>query len=312
MKERRNRREGPLESERMFSDREVDDLLDEAKRVREELRVPAPSAARERAFFTQAVASRSPAALPLRFLVPAALLVAAIAALAGFGRTALPGQTLYPVREALASMGLAATTEEEVQRRIDDAREQLKAARGLQLASPASAWTRVMGAIGDLERARTLAEKLSEDARTGRLATITKLEKRASGMIAAMNERAEQGDESEGDDSSGPGGGDDGGDDDNSGPGGGDDDNSGPGGGDDDSGDDDSSGPGGGDDGGDDDNSGPGGGDDDGSGDDSSGSGSGDDDSSGSGSGDDDSSGSGSGDDDSSGSGSGGDDSDDD
>jgi hypothetical protein len=292
------------------SDEELAVLTARADALRQELQAPAPNAARERALFVQGVGARKSGFFPLRFLAPAAIVVAGIAAVAGFGRTALPGQTLYPVREALASVGLANTPEEEIDRRLTSAREQLREARTLGLADPAAAQTSVLGAIGDLERARTLTDELAREDRAARLTTIALLEERAVDMLVRMSEGPDPEDEIRGEDNSGPGSDNSGPGSDNSGPGS---DNSGPGSGDD-SGGDDSSGSGGGGD--DDDSSGSGSGDDDsddssgsgsGDGDDSSGSGSGDDDSSGSGSGDgDDSSGSGSGDgDDSSGSGSG-------
>ena len=294
------------------ADDELAVLAARASALKTELHTPAPNAARERALFVQGVGGRKSGFLPLRFMVPAALVVAALVAIAGFGRTALPGQTLYPVREALASVGLAKTAEEEIDRRLASAREHITDATTIGLGDPATAQAYVLGAIADLERARTLTDKLSQNARAARLETIGRLEERAVDLLVRINEGPDPEDEIRGEDNSGPGSGDDAGGDDNSGPGSGDDDDdsSGPGSGDDDGGDD-NSGSGSGDDSGGDDNSGSGsGGDDDRDGDgDRSGSGGDSDDSSGSGSGgDDDDSGSGSGggdSDDSSGSGSG-------
>ena len=306
MTERRDERlDETLSTGRRSSDPELDALTEQAERLREELSVPPPAARRQRTLFVQGAAGRSRSFNAFRFLAPAAIVVAGIVALAGFGRTALPGQTLWPVREALSTVGLAATPEEEIDRRIDLARAQCREAADLEISHPLQAQDLVLGAIGDLERARALAEELDRDQRSTYLLAIGEIEDWAIEMIVETEEIAPVDEESPGedDDNSGPGGDDSDGDG-NSGPGGGDsgdDDNSGPGGGGDDN-----SGPGDGDDSGDDDNSGSGS---DGSGgDDSSGSGSGDsggDDSSGSGGGDDSgSSGSGSGD--SSGSGGGG------
>ena len=321
MTERRDKHlDETLVTGRRSSDPEVDALAEQAERVREGLSVLAPEARHERALFVQGIAGRSRSLPALRFLAPAAIVVAGIVALAGFGRNALPGQTLWPVREALSTVGLAATPEEEIDRRIDSARAQCREAADLEISHPEHAQDLVMGAIGDLDRAKALAEDLDPDQRSTYLLAITEIEDWAIEMIVETSERTEEGaGPAEDEDDSGPG--EDSGPSDNSGPGSGDDD-SGSGGGDDSGGDDnsgsgsddsdgdDSSGSGGGDDSGGDDSSGSGSGDSDG--DDSSGSGGGDD-SSGSGSGDsggDDSSGSGSGDSggDSSGSGSGDDD----
>ena len=287
--ERERALDDALRSGETPSDPEVASLAGGADVVRRHLAVPAPDSIRERALFVHGIAARRPAFLPLRFVMPAAIVIGGILAVVGFGRTALPGQTLYPVREALASVGLARTAEEDIDRRLTSARENLAEARSAGLGDPASAQVLVLAAIGDLERARTLTEELPRAERPALLVTIANLEERAVDMLVRIDEGPEAEDEDRGEDNSGPGS-------DNSGPGSDDsDDNSGPGS-------DDS-----------DDNSGPGS-DDSGSGSDDSGdddSGSGSDDSDGndnSGSGSDDSSGSGSGSDDDN-SGSGGDDS---
>lgn len=304
MKDRREEQlDETLATGRRSSDPEVDGLVEQAGRVRQELSVPEPEARRQRALFVQGAAGRSGSLPFLRFLAPAAVVVAGLVALAGFSRTALPGQTLWPVREALSTVGLAASPEEEIDRRIDLARAQCREAVDLEISHPGQARQLVMGAIGDLQRARALSEDLDVDQRSTYLLAIVEMEDWTAELITEITERAEEGagpteveDVSDDDreDNSGPGG--DGSGDDNSGPGGGDDDSSGTGSGDDS--DDDSSGPGSGDDSGDDSS---GSGSDGSGGGDSSGSGSGGDDSSGSGSdgsGGGDSSGSGSGDDD--------------
>ena len=231
--------------------------------------------------------------------MPAALGAAVLVTIGSLGRVALPGQTLYPIREALATVGLAKSSTEEVERRISDARESLSEASSLVEKNPDSARALAFTAIGELQRARRFLADVPGADRAGYLSSIGRLEDRAAVIVAAVGGEidvtpsASPDPTDSPDDNSGPGGDDDSGS-------GSDDDSSGPGG------DDDSSGPGSG---GDDDNSGSGSGDGDSSGsgswgdDDSSGSGSGGD-SSGSGSGD--SSGSGSGGGDSSGSGSGG------
>ena len=218
------------------SDQELAALLDQAELVKSELHAISPNAARERALFVQAVAARSSSPRATRFLAPAAFVAAILIAVAGFGRNAVPGQTLYPVRRALASVGLANSPTEEIDRRIDDAREQLTQASSLAGSDPSSAQSHVFEAIFDLRRARAFLRDVPDDEKGGYLASIVQLEDRAAGMIADL-ERAEKSDaELRGNDE------------DSSGPGSGDEDNSGPGGGDDDSGGDDSSGPGSGDD----------------------------------------------------------------
>ncbi|HYN36507.1 MAG TPA: hypothetical protein VEV82_05975 [Actinomycetota bacterium] len=269
------------------SDQELAALLDQAELVKSELHAISPTAARERTLFVQGVAARSSSPSASRFLAPAAFVAGVLIAVAGFGRNAVPGQTLYPVRQALASVGLASSPTEEIERRIADAREQLAEASSLTGSDPSSAQSHVFEAVFDLRRARDFLRDVPTVEQGGYLASIVRLEDRAAGMIADL-ERAEKSDaELRGNDeeNSGPGSGSD----DSSGPGSGSEDNSGPGSGDEGGGGDDSSGPGSGDDGGGgDDSSGPGGGDDksgSGGGDDSSGPDGGDDGSSGSGSG---------------------------
>ena len=270
---------------RRSPDPAIDPLIGQADEVRKELSVLAPAAGRERALFVQGVGARSHPLLPLRFLMPAAAVVAAIAVLAGFGKSAMPGQTLYPVREALASVGLASSAEEEIHRRVDNARAELRTADGLLDDRPAAAQRLILAAIGDLQRARDLSGDLKGEERTDYLEEMSEMEGWAIEMLTAItlgpddqteildeddsDERLDE-DEDQDEDNSGPGGGDDSGDD-SSGSGSGDDDSSGSGS-DDDSGGDDSSGSGSDDDSGGDDSSGSGSDDD--SGGDSSGSGS--------------------------------------
>ena len=278
-------------------DPRVTSLLQQADEVQETLRRQTPPTPRERSLFIQSIGTRRKRLAPLRALAPVAVVIAGLLAIAGFGRTALPGDTLYPVREALASVGLARTPVDEADRRIDDAEEALEDAELIILRSPGEARSQTLDAIVDLGRAKRLLGDVNAEQRRPLLVRVDKAEDRAVALLVDVTDVLKARREvtsptpapspsgtQEDEDNSGPGS-DDKGDDDNSGPGGGDD-NSGSDRDDNSGSDGDSSGPGGG--GGD--SSGPGGG-----GDDSSGPGSGDGGGDGSGSGGgDDSSGSGS------------------
>ncbi len=266
-----------------------DELEKDLKEMFDE--IPKPADRRDRAMFVAGVAARRPQPIWRRALVPAMAMFLVLFALSIGSLEAAPGQTLYPLRNALSSVGLAEQPVEVVDRVIRRAEASLERAEELldenQDFAGAEAMTRQT--INHLSEANSLLKELSGEAREERAEEITDLNDDAYKLLEDIDEeRADAAAEArEGS----------GGDDDNSGSGSEDDDDtSGSGSG--------SSGSGS-----DDDNSGSGsddsgsGSDDSGSGSDDSGSGSSGSGSGSSGSGSDDSSGSGS--DDSSGSGSG-------
>ncbi|MDQ4095025.1 MAG: hypothetical protein M3174_02310 [Actinomycetota bacterium] len=212
-----------LQSGEQPSDPDLASLVGGADVLRKHLAVPSPDASRERSMFVHGLAARRRSFLPLRFVMPAAAVVVGLLVLVGFGRTASPGQPLYTVREALASVGLARTTYDEIDYRMTSARENLNEARSVGLGAPAESRTLLLAAIGDLEGARALTDELPRDERAEHLDEIGSLEERAVDMLVRIEEGGE-----DGEDSSGPGSGDpdDDSDDDNSGPGSGDDDDS--------------------------------------------------------------------------------------
>jgi hypothetical protein len=235
---------------------EVETLVEVAARLEERLDVDAPAAGRERALFTSGVGLRRKGLNPLRVVIPALAVVGLVAIIAFVGGRALPGETLYPVREALDSVGLANLPEEEFEDHIDDAERLLtQSADALGSDEPSRAESFALRAMIELEATRGLIEELNRSNRDEAAAEVDRLRGDARTLITTAALTIEgAGDE---DDSSGPGSGDA---DDSSGPGSGDeDDSSGPGSGDED----DSSGPGSGDE---DDSSGPGSGDGSGSG----------------------------------------------
>jgi hypothetical protein len=237
---------------------EVESLVEVAARLEDGMDVDAPTASRERALFTRGVGLRKKGFNPLRVVSPALAVVGLVAIIAFVAGRALPGQTLYPVREALDSVGLANLPEEEFQDHIDDADRLLAQSAGaLGSDEPGRAESLALRAMIELETARGLIDELDRSNRDEAAAEVNRLLDQARTLITTAALTIEGAGD---DDSSGPGSGDD----DSSGPGSGDDDSSGPG-----SGDDDSSGPGSGE----------------GSGSGSGGSGSGSGDSSGSGSG---------------------------
>ena len=277
----------------------TDPLVDVARELQAAFDAPSPSSARERALFVEGVAAQRPRRSWLLLAAPAMALGAMFVLFLALAGKALPGDSLYAVREVMGSVGLARPAVSDIREVIDEASRLVTAARRDADEHPARARREAISALGRLGVARELLKNLNHGGRASLLSDIARIENQATAALwlasedaERLEERAERIEERQedrqeaDDDSSGPGSGDDDSDD-SSGSGSGDDDSSGSG-----SGDDDSSGSGSGDDS-----------DSSGSGDDSSGSGSGGDDSSGSGD-DGDSSGSGSGGD-SSGSGSG-------
>jgi hypothetical protein len=214
--------------------------------------IPEPTDRRDRAMFVAGVAARRPPPVWRRALVPAAAMFVVLFALSIGSLEAAPGQTLYPLRNALSSVGLAEQPVEVVDRVIRRAEASLERAEDLldenQDFSGAEARTRET--LRHLGEASALLKELSGEAREERADAIADLNDDAFDLLEDIKEeRADAAEEAlkdseDRDDNSGSGSGDD----DNSGPGsddsgsGSDDDSSGPGSGSDDSGSVDSSG----------------------------------------------------------------------
>ena len=277
-----------LSSEGAAQDERAEELVETGRRVQEAFAREAPDASRERAFFVEGLAAQGADFRKRRVFSPAlaAVVLIAFVSLVGYlGHDATPGESLYPVRKALRSVGLTRPVLDQADAHLAAAAELTKTARATVESDPRGAEALAIRALQELGFARELLSDATPSQAAARRIQIGALETSAVAIIRSSSEQEEE------DDNSGPGS-DDSGSDDNSGPGS------------DDSGSDDNSGPGS-DDSGSDDSSGSGSGSDDNSGSGSSNSGSGSD-----GSGSDDifrsSSGSGGDSDDNSGSGSGG------
>ena len=213
-----------------------DELEKDLKEMFDE--IPEPAGRRDRAMFTAGVAARRPPPVWRRALVPAAAMFVVLFALSIGSLEAAPGQTLYPLRNALSSVGLAEQPVEVVDRIIRRAEASLERAEVLldenEDFSGAEAMTRET--IRHLGEARALLQELNGEPREERAEAIDDLEDDAFDLREDIDEeRADAAQEAR--EESGGG-------DDNSGSGS-DDDNSGRGSGSDDSGsesDDDSSG----------------------------------------------------------------------
>jgi hypothetical protein len=214
--------------------------------------IPEPESRRDRAMFTAGVAARRPPPIWRRALVPTTAIFVVLLALSIGSLRAAPGQVLYPVRNALNSVGLAGQPVEVVDRVIRRGEVRLERADDLlDNGDFSGAEALVRESLRQFGEARSLLNELNGEPREERAEEITDLEDEAYDLLEDIDEEradaaadARAGDDEEGD-SSGPGSG-----------GSDDDDSSGPGSGGSD--DDDSSGPGSGGSGSDDDNSGSG------------------------------------------------------
>ncbi|MGH2774979.1 MAG: hypothetical protein ACRDJT_06050 [Actinomycetota bacterium] len=228
-------------------EKDLKDMFDE---------IPEPEGRRDRAMFVAGVATRRPPPLWRRALVPATAIFVVLFALSIGSLKASPGQTLYPLRNALSSVGIAQEPVEVVDRAIRRAEVSLERAEELldeneDFAGAQALTERTLAQLGE---ASALLNELSGEGREERAEEIANLNDDAfdlrddiRGERADAAEEAREESDDRGD-SSGPGSGSD-------------DDSSGPGsGGSDASGSDDSSGSGSGSSGSgsDDDSSGPG------------------------------------------------------
>ncbi|MGH2746910.1 MAG: hypothetical protein ACRDKB_03165 [Actinomycetota bacterium] len=167
------------------SDPDMDELRGVAERLERALDVESPPAERERTLFVQGAAARRRKHGWGSLLAPA-LAGAALLLLGFFARAALPGNPLYPVREALQTAGLARAPVDEVERKIERAEELLSRADGAALGSPGAAERLALQTIGELEGTRDLLPVLSATDRDRLAARIAVIEARAVELLRAI------------------------------------------------------------------------------------------------------------------------------
>ena len=239
-------------------DEELDALVDTAEDLTSHFAASVPARPEGRAMFIEGVGARKTSILS-SLAVPGLAVVVLLVALAVLGRTALPGESLYPVRNVLRSAGLADAPDEDIQREIDDAALLIGRARVASERELPHAERLAVAALMGLGRAEGYLDEVGTADRALFETRIDSLRVRALALLRVALDEDDRGsdsgsgsDDSGGDDSSGSGS-DDSGSDDSSGSGSGSDDSasgdsSGSGSGSDDSGGGDSSGSGSGDD----------------------------------------------------------------
>jgi uncharacterized membrane protein YgcG len=197
--------------------------------------IPEPESRRDRAMFTAGVAARRQPPVWRRALVPTTAIFVVLLALSIGSLRAAPGQVLYPVRNALNSVGLAGQPVEVVDRVIRQGEVRLERAdERLDSGDFSGAEALVRESLQQFGEARGLLKELNGEPREERAEELTDLEDEAYDLLEDIDEeRAEAAqdarrgsEDEEDDDSSGPGSGGSGSDDDSSGPGSGSDDDS--------------------------------------------------------------------------------------
>lgn len=203
-------------------EKDLKDMFDE---------MPEPDGRRDRAMFLAGVATRRPPPLWHRALIPATAIFVVLFALSIGSLKASPGQTLYPLRNALSSVGIAQEPVEVVDRIIRRAEVDLERAEELldENEDFARAEALTEQTLAHLGEASALLSELSGEAREERAGEIEDLnddafdlrddirEERADAAEDALKESDDRGDSSgpgsvsddEDDDSSGSGSGSD-------------------------------------------------------------------------------------------------------
>ena len=226
-------------------DEEVDALVDTADDLMTRFATPTPSRPEGRAMFIEGVGARR-RSIASSLVVPGLAVIILLLSVAIMGRSALPGESLYPVRNVLRSAGLAEAHDADIRRELDDAALLVSRARAALEESPATARRLAVSALMSLGRAEGYLDHVGSDDRVLFESRIDFLRSRATALILrpAEDGGANEGSDDVGDDNSGSGSGSDdsGSDDSGSDDSGSDDSGSDGSGSDDDSGSDDGSG----------------------------------------------------------------------
>ncbi|HYI43929.1 MAG TPA: hypothetical protein VE174_00510, partial [Actinomycetota bacterium] len=107
-------------------------LVEAADRLRVGFDPDVPDFRAQRAAFVQAVGGERKTWGWIRFFGPATVTAIALIVAVMLGRTALPGETFYPVRQALRAVGLAPFSMSEIDEQIAHAKQLLAQAEGLK------------------------------------------------------------------------------------------------------------------------------------------------------------------------------------
>ena len=147
-----------------MSDREKDlqaqELADLARRLEAALEVETPDARSEKALFVAGAGARRRSSSWLGVLVPGAAVVVVLLVVGLVSRTALPGDTLFPVRKVLGGVGLAPSTAKEVRARMDEAERLVVAASEVIFTSPEQARRLALQALSALEETDELVDEI--------------------------------------------------------------------------------------------------------------------------------------------------------
>jgi hypothetical protein len=154
-----------------------------AERLRSSFAAEVPDFRAQRAAFTQSVGERRTGFGWLRFFGPVTVTAVALVVAIMMGRTALPGQTFYPVRQALRAVGLAPFSLAEVDQEISRARGLLAQAETLNDSDPDEARAVAFEAVKVLGFAEQLLPEVAADRAQERVAAVKGLLLRAQGLL---------------------------------------------------------------------------------------------------------------------------------
>jgi hypothetical protein len=192
-------------------DVEIDGLVDVADDLTRQLAVGVPSQPRERALFIEGVGARKRSFLS-SLIAPAIAVAALMLVIAVIGRTALPGDSLYPVRKVLRSAGLATSPATDLERELEKAQLDIDKAQAAvdRGSDPVPS---AVAALMHLGRAEGYLNEVDASDRVGFEGDIAFLEEQAVVLIKIGPADDKGGQRSgSGDDSSGSGSDDSGGD----------------------------------------------------------------------------------------------------
>ena len=225
-----------LASSSRSDDAEIEQLVRTADDLTRSLAATPPAATGERALFIEAVAARH-RSISSSLFVPGIAVVGFMLVIAIMGRGAVPGETLYPVRNVLRSAGLANAPIEVLETRLDAAETLVERAEdALDRSAPEAAEDLAATALQKLGEVGALIGELEADDREDFAEDIAELQEEALIVIRLASDQDALGDDSSGSGSGSSGSGSDDSDEDSSGPGAGSDDSSGSGSGSDSSG----------------------------------------------------------------------------